>query len=295
MHPKLAHQRVEWHHFGGIVRRHLDGFLRRQDVEFIRVEDQLAVACRDRLPEIGDVVAGAVVDIDQSGVTFGAIADERAKTGEIDPDCDALADVGVVVVDQPFGRMQRRQRCGVEHGGAAPKTDLRQARAGAHQHRKRAGADLGVERTSVASANAVEAARAVRNHAGEDVETAGRAFRIGSRRNVSRKRKPLHQRHDVDTAGLQHRTVTEVDLVQLEGRDTIGDRGARAGQEACAHPKRNIVQAQIEARGLDLPRHQWARGNDGAGPRKRVDHAVGQDALVGRVELERHAGRWSTQ
>ena len=37
--------------------------------------------------------------------------------------------------------------------------------------------------------------------------------------------------------------------------------------------ERNIVQAQIEARGLDLPRHQWARGNDGAGPRKRISCA----------------------
>ena len=63
-----------------------------------------------RLPEIGDGVAGAALDIDQAGVALGAIADEAAgaKAGQIDADRDAFADVGIVGIDQPLARMQAR-------------------------------------------------------------------------------------------------------------------------------------------------------------------------------------------
>ena len=62
---------------------------------------------------------------------------------------------------------------------AAAEADLRQARALAHQHRKGARADLGIERAVIAGLDVVEAAGLVGDHAGEDVEPAGRAFRIG--------------------------------------------------------------------------------------------------------------------
>ena len=48
---------------------------------------------------------------------------------------------------------------------------------------------------------------AVGDHAGEHVEPAGRAFRIGGGRDVGRQRQAFEQRHDVDAAGLQHRAV----------------------------------------------------------------------------------------
>ena len=85
-----------------------------------------------------DVVAGAALDVDHAGVALGAVADEAvgAEPGEIDADRDALADVGVGVVDQPLARVQRAQRVGVEQRVAAAEADLRQPRALAHQHRK---------------------------------------------------------------------------------------------------------------------------------------------------------------
>ena len=113
--------------------------------------------------------------------------------------------------------------------------DLRQPRALAHQHRKRARADLGIERTVVAAPDAVEAAGLVGDHAGEDVEPAGRALGIGGGRDVVGQREAFDQRHDVDAAGLEHRAVAERDLVQLELVDALGDRRVRARQEARAH------------------------------------------------------------
>ena len=95
-------------------------------------------------------------------------------------------------------------------------------------------------------------ARAVGDDAGEDVEPAGRAFRIGGGDDLRRQRQAFQQRHDVDAVGLQHRAVGEVDLVQLQFVDALGDGRAGTGQEAGAHAIGDVAEAQIEARRLDL-------------------------------------------
>src|SRR6266480_2564098 len=102
MHAKFADQRIERHHLGGIVRRYLYRLFRSKDVELARVENEaLLLARAHRLPEIADLVAGAALDVDEAGVAFGAIADHAAgpEPGEIDPDRDAFAHVGFVIVD----------------------------------------------------------------------------------------------------------------------------------------------------------------------------------------------------
>ena len=222
----------------------------------------------DRLPELGDVVAGAAVDVDQAGVALGAVADEavRPEAAEIDAHRDALAHVGIVVVDQPLARVQRAQRLGGELRVAVAEADLRQPRALAHQHRKGLRADLGIERAVIAGADAVEAAGLVGDHAGEHVEPAGRAFRIGGGGDVVGQRQAFDQRHDVDAAGLQHRAVGERDLVQLQFVDALGDGGVRPGQEARAHAIGDLAEPQVEARGLDLVLHEFVFG---AGSRRR--------------------------
>jgi hypothetical protein len=80
-----------------------------------------------RFPEIGDVVAGAALDVDQTGVTFGAVADHAIGTepGKVDADRDAFADVSVFVIDQAFACVRRAQRFAVEQRIAAAEADLR--------------------------------------------------------------------------------------------------------------------------------------------------------------------------
>ena len=131
----------------------------------------------------------------------------------------------------------------------------------------------------IAGLDAVEAAGLVGDHAGEDVEPAGRAFRIGGGGDVVGQREALHQRHDVDAAGLEHGAVAERDLVQLELVDALGDRGVRAGQEARAHAIGDLAEPQVEARGLDLVGDEVAGAQDAAVLRQRGDHVVGQDAF----------------
>ena len=115
-----------------------------------------------RFPEIGDVVAGAALDVDQTGVTFGAVADHAIGTepGKADADRDALTSAS-------SSSTKRSRACSarfaVEQRLAAAEADLRQTRPLAHQNWKRARADLGVG-----------------DHAGENIEPAGRAFGIGS-------------------------------------------------------------------------------------------------------------------
>ena len=167
---------------------------------------------------------------------------------------------------------------------AAAEADLREARALAHQHREGARADLGIERPVIARRHLVEAARLIGDHAREDIEPAGRAFRVGGGGDAGRQREAFDQRHDIDAAGLQHRSVAEQEFVQLEVVDPLRNGGARAGQEARAHAERDFAEPQVEARGLDLLRHEVIGRDDGAVFGERRDHAVRQDARVGRGE-----------
>ena len=83
-----------------------------------------------RLPEISNVVARVALDVDETGVTFGAVADHAIGTqpGKVDADRDAFAHVGVLVIDQAFACMQRAQCFAVEQRITAAEADLRQTR-----------------------------------------------------------------------------------------------------------------------------------------------------------------------
>src|SRR3569623_192530 len=128
MDAEFADQRIERHHFGGEIRRHLHRFFRRENVELARIENEAAVgASADRLPEILHREAAAPVDIDAAGVTLRAEADEPvgALARQIDTDRDAAYEIGVVAIDKALTLMQRLKLDIVELRRAGPKTDLR--------------------------------------------------------------------------------------------------------------------------------------------------------------------------
>jgi len=185
--------------------------------------------------------------------------------------------------------MQRSQRFGVEQGVVVAEADLRQARALAYQDGKRAWADLGIERTVVAAPDAIEAAGFVGDHAGEDVEPAGRALGIGGGGNVIGQRQAFDQRHDVDAAGFQHRPIAERDFVELQLLDALGDRCVRTRQEARADTVGHLAEPEIEARRLNLVGHEIIGRQDRAILRERGDHVIGQNALLIDCKGERHA------
>src|SRR3954469_25064443 len=148
VHAELADQGIEGYHLGGIVRRHLHGLLGGENVELVRIEDQAAVRpCLHRLPELTDIIAGTALHIDNSSVALGAIADDYplpslprvrgrvsvGEPGEIDAHRHALADISVVIVDEPLEGVQRTQLLRVEQPIAVPETDLRQPRTLAHE------------------------------------------------------------------------------------------------------------------------------------------------------------------
>ena len=244
----------------------------------------------DRLPEFTDRIAAAAIDIDHAGVALGAIADEAVGVlaGEIDTERYAIGKIGVVDIDQPLGIVQRIEFVGVEDRITGAESHLRQPRSLAQQHRKRLRADLGIERTVIAGADHVEAARAVGDHAGEHVEPPGGTLRIGGGHDLRRQREALQQRHDVDAIGLQHRAVGEIDLMQFQFVDALGHCRARTGQKTGAHAIGDIAEPQIEARGLDLAFDKGIGRQDQPRIRHRRDHAVGQNSVgVGR-KRERH-------
>ena len=163
-------------------------------------------------------VAVALLDVDQAGVALGAIADEivraQARQDRRRPRCRRATSASASSVSRSLS-CSARSAAASSSAVAAAKADLRQPRALAHQHRKRLRADLGVERAVIAGVDAIEAARAVGDDAGEHVDAAGRAFRIGGGGDVGGQRQAFEQRHDVDAVGFQHRAVGQRDLVQL--------------------------------------------------------------------------------
>ncbi len=291
MDAEFADERVERHHLGGVVGRHLDGLLGGEDVELVRVEDQRAfLVGADRLPELADLVGVAAVDIDHAGVALGAISDQpvRSEPGQVDADRDALIEVGAVLVNQSFVRMQVRKRVAQEDGAAPLEAHLRQARAFAHEYREGARADLEIERAAIAGFDMVEGARVVGDHPREHVEPAGRAFRIGRAGDVGREREALHQGDDVDAARLQHRAVAQRDRMQFEVVDSVCHGRPRPRKEARAHAKGDLAETQVEARRLRLVRRDRRGRDDPARSDEREDHAVGQDAPIGSGKGERH-------
>ena len=155
VHPEFADQGIEWHHFRGVVGRHLDRFLRRQNVECDGIEDEAALGQRRyRLPDFSDNRTATAIDIDHAGVTLGAVADESAGVlaGKVDAQRHAVDEIGVVAIDQPLQIVQRIEFIGVQDGIAGAKTDLAEPRSLAQQHRKRLGACLGLERPGIARA-----------------------------------------------------------------------------------------------------------------------------------------------
>src|SRR5262249_33486655 len=194
---------------------------------------------------------------DHGGVALGAVTDDagavlRSASRQIDADSDALAHYGFGAVHQALARVQRAPSFAAEHRIAAAATELRQPRSFAHQHWKRLRADLRIERAAIAAFDAVKAARLVGDHAREDIEPPGRAFRVSDRCDFRRQIETLDQRHDVDAAGFQDRAAGERKFVQLQFGDAACDRAARPGQETRAHPIGDGTEAQIEARRLDL-------------------------------------------
>ena len=190
---------------------------------------------------------------------------------QIDADSDALADVGVVGVDQPLARCRSRSASALEQRMAAAEADLRQPRAFAHQHRKGARANLGIERPVIAGLDAVEAARLVGDHAGEDVEPAGRALRIGGGGDVVRQRQAFQQaarcRRSRSPAPRRRRARISCSLSSSMRCATV----RAAGQKACAHAVGDLAEPQIEARRLDLVGHEVGRA---AGSRRLAASAA---------------------
>src|SRR5690606_22150268 len=130
MDAKLANQGIERRHLCGVQRRNMHGFATDQYVEFVRVEHEFAgpIAIQG-LPEIGNIVCGAAVDVDQTPMVLAPMAREPACISrEVDGKRYAPArNVRRVGGHERFASMQRMQLLFRKHGVTDAETDLRQA------------------------------------------------------------------------------------------------------------------------------------------------------------------------
>ena len=164
---------------------------------------------------------------------------------------------------------------------AAQESDLVQPRAVADLDGEGARANLGEERTGIAFLHAVETVLAVGDQAGEHVEAAGRAFRVGEGGDGRAQLELLDQRHEIDAARFEHGAAGEIDLVEFELGELVAHGGVRPGQEARANAVGDLAEPEIEACGLDLVEADLRRRPDLARGDERADALAGQDAGAG--------------
>ena len=195
--------------------------------------------------------------------------------------------------DEPVAQLQRRvDQRGLGVAGAQALVGDRRARRGlaqaqlvepralAHAHREAARRNLHPQRPVVAGRRLVEGRAAIDDEAHENIEPAGRAFRIGGAGQRIGQRQPLGERGDIDDALLQHRAFAfERDALRRQALQPLAHIRAAAGQEARAQAIGLLAKPEIEARRLDL-----RRLDDCARPRSRPSRRArrGAGAAAGR-------------
>ncbi len=167
-------------------------------------------------------------------------------------------------------------------GGAAAEAQLIEARALAHPDREGARRDLRVERPAIGGLDRIEHLAVVGDEAGEDVEAAGGALRVGDARDAFGKVEALLQLDHIDAAPLQDRALLQRHPIERQIIELVGHAAPGAGQEARPHPVGGAPQPQIEARGLEL---------GGLDLFRRADHppADQRDHPLARIDAHRRA------
>src|SRR5688572_8698095 len=106
---------------------------------------------------------------------------------------------------------------------ALSKADLAQARTRTDERGKGARADLGIERPLISFGNSIELGRPIADDAREDVEPAGRALGIGGGGEAPGQSQALKQGNDIDTARFENRAALEVDGMQAQLLEPLGN------------------------------------------------------------------------
>ncbi len=153
VHAELTYQRIERHHLGSIVGRHVHAFARHQDIELVGIENELVGAAVDqRLPIVEHVERILDVHVDHRRVPLGAEADEAAAALalEVDRQRDALAHLLVGIEHERLDLMQGAVLVDAEPALADTEAHLAKARAAAHAHREGARRNLEIERPGIA-------------------------------------------------------------------------------------------------------------------------------------------------
>ncbi len=112
--------------------------------------------------------------------------------------------------------------------------------------------DLREEAAGVAFGHGIEGVGPIGDEAGEDVEAADRALRVGEAADAGRQVEPLLQGDDVDAAPLEEGRGGEVHFLKGEASDAFFHRRAAPGQETGANAVGLRPQPQVEAGRLQL-------------------------------------------
>ena len=165
---------------------------------------------------------------------------------------------------------------------ADAETDLRQARAAAHDDREGARADFEIERAGIACRDLVEFLGVIGDDAGEDIEAAGRALRIGRGRHVGR------QRRGSPSAARCRRSRFRAPRLR-RGRSHAGSAGRACRTTRCDGPgmklarTRNALRAKRRSR---LAGWIWSRSSSRSEIRRPVSNSA-EIARSARIPVSR--------
>ena len=272
--PHLTPCGIEGDHLGGVLRGNAHALCRQQQIEVLGFEhDAVAGLGYDRLPEVSRLVLAHRPEIDEAAIALGPVPDrivvalQEVEAQPETPAWDHLSAVsGLPVAVQDRIHAVCGADLGVRDVGVAlHEAQLVEGQTRARHHRERPRHDLEVQRALVPDSDVVELPGAVGDHAGEHIESAGRALRIRPRSHATRQVQRLAEPDQVGAVPLEDRAVVQRDgRTDHERPHLVLDRVVLPGQEAAAQPERGIAQREIDACRLELRfREVWGIDDPG--------------------------------
>ena len=104
----------------------------------------------------------------------------------------------------------------------------------------------------IACRHGLEFQRSIGNQTGEDIEPAGRAFRIRHRADIALQSQTFLQLDDIDASTLQHGAAGQINLMHGKSRQLVLDPHLDAGKKGGLYPPGAAAEPQIKACGLNL-------------------------------------------
>ena len=213
---KLSDQRVKWCHFGSKQRRNVNCFAWHENIKLVRIKDErMGTPIINRFPKIKHFGHATLVDVDNAGMMLAAISHKSlgiAREINRKPDA-ACTNIGIVIGNQHFFFMKGQKFAFIQPALSFTETDLRQSWTGANNNRKCTRTYFEIKFSMITIGNFIKFLCVIGYDACENIQSSGRAFRVGRGTQLIGKCERFDKRYNIDAARFKHRTVFQIEFV----------------------------------------------------------------------------------